>query len=78
MHLVFPILFLIICGFLIISSCYVSTMAVAVGTAVILSGIPVYYFTIQRPIPFLTAMSSKINVFCAKLFLCVPNNEKLD
>lgn len=77
-HLVFPILFLIICGFLIISSCYVSTAAVLVGTAVILSGIPVYYVTIYRPIPFLSSMSSKINEFCAKLFLCVPNNEKFD
>lgn len=74
----FPIIFLIICGFLIISSCYVSTMAVAVGTAVILSGIPIYYVTIQRPIPFLCSLSNKVYEFCAKLFLCVPNNEKLE
>lgn len=78
MHLVFPILFLVICGFLIISSCYVSMMTVAVGTAVILSGIPVYYVTIHRPIPFLCSVSAKINEFCAKLFICMPNNEKLE
>lgn len=77
-HLVFPILFLVICGFLIISSCYVSTMAVAVGMLVILSGIPIYYVTIARPNPFLCSISNKINDFCAKLFLCIPNTEKLD
>lgn len=77
-NLAFPIIFLVICGFLIISSCYVSTMAVGVGTAVILSGIPVYYVTIQRPIPFLCAFSHKINMLCAKLFLCMPNTEKVD
>lgn len=53
-------------------------MTVAVGTAVILSGIPVYYVTIHRPIPFLCSVSAKINEFCAKLFICMPNNEKLD
>lgn len=78
MNLAFPIIFLVICGFLIISSYYVARVAVAVGTAVILSGIPVYYVTIQRPIPFLSKISHKINVLCAKLFVCMPNNEKFE
>lgn len=69
---------MVTCGFLIISSCYVSTLAVGVGTAVILSGIPVYYVTIKRPISFLTRLSGSINQFCAKLFVCMPNTQKLD
>lgn len=75
---IIPIIYLLTCGFLVISSCYKSALEVGVGTAIIVSGIPVYYATIHRPIGFLTNTSQKINMFCAKFFVCVPNQEKFD
>lgn len=76
--LIIPCVYLVTCGFLVISSCYVSPMEVGIGTAIILSGIPVYYATIKRPVPVLTELSRQINTFCSKFFLCVPNQEKFD
>lgn len=75
---IIPIIYLLTCGFLVISSIYKSALEVGVGTAIILSGIPVYYTTIHRPIGFLTNTSQKLNTFCAKFFVCVPNQEKID
>lgn len=77
-NLIIPYLYLLTCGFLVISSCYKSPKEVGIGTAVILSGIPVYYATIHRPIPILTKTSQVINTLCAKFFVCVPNQEKID
>ncbi|XP_059607883.1 Y+L amino acid transporter 2 [Phlebotomus argentipes] len=77
-NLILPLTFLLTCGFLVISSCYVSPFEVGIGTAIILSGIPVYYATIHKPNSGLTAASQKLNNFCAKLFVCMPNTEKLD
>lgn len=37
-NLIFPIIFLITCGFLVISSCYVSPVEVGVGCVIIISG----------------------------------------
>jgi amino acid transporter len=37
-NLIFPIIFLITCGFLVISSCYVSPVEVGVGCIIIISG----------------------------------------
>lgn len=76
--IVVPTIYLITCSFLVISSCYVSPVEVSLASAVILSGIPIYYITIHRPIPFLTKISHTINVCCSKFFLCVPNQEKFD
>lgn len=76
--LIVPLTYLLICSFLVISSCYMEPIAVSAATAIILSGIPIYYFTIARPIPLLTQISHNINMFCAKLFMCVPNQEKFD
>lgn len=77
-YLFVPLLYLVTCGFLVISSCWKSPMEVGIGTAIILLGIPVYYATIHRPIPFLTNASHKLHIFCAKFFICVPNQEKFD
>uniref|UniRef100_U5EHX8 Putative amino acid transporter n=1 Tax=Corethrella appendiculata TaxID=1370023 RepID=U5EHX8_9DIPT len=77
-NLILPIIFLITCGFLVISSCYVSPIEVGVGLLVIISGIPVYYATIHNPFQCMTNFSHKINLFCAKLFVCMPNSEKVD
>ncbi|XP_055855170.1 Y+L amino acid transporter 2 isoform X1 [Episyrphus balteatus] len=75
-NLILPVIFLITCSFLVISSCLQSPVEVAVGTAIILTGIPVYYTTIHRPIGWLTRMSQSINLWCSKFFLCMPNQEK--
>lgn len=77
-NIIVPLTYLLICSFLVISSCYIEPVAVLSATAIILFGIPVYYITIARPIPFLTRMSRNFNLFCAKLFMCVPNQEKFD
>lgn len=77
-NIIVPLIYLLTCSFLVISSCYVSPLEVGLATLVILSGIPVYYVTIRHPIPLLTKLSQNINTFCSKLFLCVPNQEKFD
>ncbi|XP_055692939.1 Y+L amino acid transporter 2 [Lutzomyia longipalpis] len=77
-NLILPLTFMLTCGFLVISSCYVSPFEVGIGTAIIISGIPVYYATIHHPIAGLGTASQKINNFCAKLFVCMPNTEKID
>lgn len=77
-NLILPFIFLFTCGFLVISSCYVSPVEVGIGTAIILSGIPMYYATIHRPISCLTRISQGIYMWCAKFFICMPNQEKFD
>lgn len=46
MSIVLPIIFLIICVFLVTFPCYVSPWEVGVGVIVIISGIPVYWIFI--------------------------------
>lgn len=77
-NLALPVIFLIICLFLVISSAFQSPLEVGVGTAIILSGIPVYYITIHRPIAALTSLSDYIHTLCSKFFVCLPNQEKFD
>lgn len=77
-NLALPIIFLIICLFLVISSFFQSPIEVGIGTAIILSGIPIYYMTIHRPVEWLTNMSQAINMWCSKFFICMPNQEKFD
>lgn len=77
-NLFMPLIYLLTCGFLVISSCYVSPVEVGIGTGIVLSGIPVYYATIHHPVKWLTRLSHTINIMCAKLFLCMPNQEKFD
>uniref|UniRef100_A0A182QT17 Amino acid permease/ SLC12A domain-containing protein n=1 Tax=Anopheles farauti TaxID=69004 RepID=A0A182QT17_9DIPT len=76
--LVVPIVFLLTAGFLVIFSVFESPMEVGIGTLIILLGIPVYYVTIGKPWRWLTHKSQAFNRFCSKLFLCMPNSEKLD
>lgn len=76
--LLVPLIYLLTCSFLVISSVYKSPFEVGIATAIILSGIPIYYMTVHRPIPLLTQISYNINVLCSKLFMCVPNQEKFD
>ncbi|KAH8405387.1 hypothetical protein KR222_010288 [Zaprionus bogoriensis] len=77
-NMVLPIIYLIVCMFLVIASCTQSPVEVAVGTIVILSGIPIYYLTIHRPVEWLADTSQAINLWCSKFFVCMPNQEKFD
>ncbi|XP_076544477.1 L-type amino acid transporter minidiscs isoform X3 [Osmia lignaria lignaria] len=71
--IVLPIIFFVICAFLVTFPCYVSPWAVGVGVIIILSGIPVYWiFIYWRKKPKWLIMSShNLNMACAKLFMCV-------
>ncbi|CAB0008771.1 unnamed protein product, partial [Nesidiocoris tenuis] len=50
-NLILPILFFIICIFLVTLPCYVRPMEVGVGLIIIVSGIPVYYLFISQRAP---------------------------
>ncbi|XP_036326711.1 Y+L amino acid transporter 2-like [Rhagoletis pomonella] len=76
--LALPIIYLLTCLFLVISSVFQSPIEVGVGTTIILSGIPIYYLTIHRPVKWLTGLSQAINLWCSKFFICMPNQEKFD
>jgi len=77
-NLVLPIIYLIVCLFLVISSCKQEPFVVGLGTIIILSGIPVYYLTIHNPVKWLADTSQAINLWCSKFFICMPNQEKFD
>lgn len=71
---VLPVIFLVICAFLVIFPCYASPVEVGVGLAIILLGIPVYYVTIAwttKP-KWLQKLFDGFNGSCEKLFLCIP------
>jgi solute carrier family 7 (L-type amino acid transporter), member 5 len=73
-----PIIYLLTASFLVIASIFGSPTEVGVGVAIILLGIPVYYITIKKKVTWLEHCSQTLNTFCAKLFLCLPNTEKID
>ncbi|XP_077296852.1 L-type amino acid transporter minidiscs [Arctopsyche grandis] len=73
-----PIIFFIICTFLVTFPFYVSPFEVGVGLAFITLGIPVYLVTIywtNKP-HWLINASNSFNLGCAKLFMCVPEDSK--
>lgn len=76
--LILPIIYLIVCLFLVIASCTESPQEVGVGTIIILTGIPIYYLTIHKPVEWLANTSQAINMWCSKFFICMPNQEKFD
>ncbi|KAK1138117.1 hypothetical protein K0M31_002602 [Melipona bicolor] len=71
--IVLPIIFFIICAFLVIFPCYVSPWEVGVGVIIILSGIPMYCVFIywKKKPKWLIKSSHNFNMICAKLFMCV-------
>lgn len=71
--IVLPLIFFVICAFLVTLPIYVTPVEVGVGVAIILAGIPVYFVFIHwknKP-DWLTRWSHSFNVTCAKLFECV-------
>ncbi|KAK9872890.1 hypothetical protein WA026_020243 [Henosepilachna vigintioctopunctata] len=75
-----PCLFFIICLFLVTLPCYVKPLVVGIACGFILCGIPVYKVTIAwKGQPDWLKRSFKIfNDTCAKLFICVPEEEYKD
>lgn len=77
-NLLLPITFFVICAFLVTFPCYVSPWEVCVGLVFIACGIPVYFLTIgwkRKPLGLARAFDS-FNNACAKLFLCVPQDDE--
>lgn len=77
-NLCLPIVFFIICTFLVTFPCYVSPYEVGVGLAFIVAGIPVYFVTIyweNKPM-WLVKASNTFNLMCAKMFMCIPEDGK--
>lgn len=76
-NIVLPVVFFIICTFLVTFPCYVSPWEVGVGLVFIISGIPVYFVFIawQNKPRWLTSASDNFNSMCAKLFMCVLEDE---
>ncbi|KAG8231923.1 hypothetical protein J437_LFUL011392 [Ladona fulva] len=72
-NILLPIIFFIICAFLVTLPCYVSPWEVGIGLSIIASGIPVYLICIKwknKPC-WITQTSRFIHDFCAKTFMCV-------
>ncbi|XP_015519338.1 large neutral amino acids transporter small subunit 1 [Neodiprion pinetum] len=76
-YIALPIVFFMICVFLVVLPCYESPWEVGVGTVLILSGIPVYLIFIQwkRKPRWLVAASHELNMTCAKMFMCVHESK---
>ncbi|KAL0101805.1 hypothetical protein PUN28_019148 [Cardiocondyla obscurior] len=75
--IILPIIFFVICAFLVTFPCYVSPWEVGVGIIIILSGIPVYCIFIDwksKP-AWLVNGSHNFNMACAKLFMCVQEDK---
>ncbi|XP_048515196.1 large neutral amino acids transporter small subunit 2 isoform X2 [Athalia rosae] len=76
-YIALPIIFFVICVFLVVLPCYVSPWEVGVGTIFVLSGIPVYGIFIHwksKP-SWLVMASHKLNMTCAKMFMCVHESK---
>ncbi|XP_021934538.1 Y+L amino acid transporter 2 [Zootermopsis nevadensis] len=79
-NIIFPIIFFIICLFLVTLPFYVSPWEVGIGLVLIVSGVPVYLiFIYWKNKPFwLIRTSDAFNQVCAKMFLCVLEDGKRD
>lgn len=68
-HIVVPIVFVIICLFLIVMPCVEAPFEVGMGVLITLSGVPAYYFGVKW-----TAKPEKfVDVMSKFLFLCQCN-----
>ncbi|XP_015600329.1 Y+L amino acid transporter 2 isoform X1 [Cephus cinctus] len=75
--IILPIIFFIICAFLVTLPCYVTPWEVGVGLIFIFSGIPIYWIFIQwkKKPQWLVLKSHELNMICAKLFMCVQEEK---
>ncbi|XP_033333570.1 L-type amino acid transporter minidiscs [Megalopta genalis] len=75
--IVLPIIFFVICAFLVTVPCYVSPWEVGVGVIIILSGIPVYWIFIhwKKKPKWIVRSSHNLNMVCVKLFMCMQEQK---
>ncbi|XP_049949253.1 Y+L amino acid transporter 2 [Schistocerca serialis cubense] len=79
-QIIFPIIFFVICLFLVTVPCYVKPWEVSIGLSFIVSGIPMYLIFIywkNKPI-WLAKASGSFNLLCAKMFKCVMEDGKYE
>ncbi|CAD5216601.1 unnamed protein product [Bursaphelenchus okinawaensis] len=76
--LVWPIIFLLGCVFLIVFPIIQAPMDTAIGIGIMLTGVPVYFIFVlyRRKVPFIDRVMDDATVFAQKLFLVVPTEKK--
>ncbi|CAH2067004.1 unnamed protein product, partial [Iphiclides podalirius] len=77
-NLLLPVVFLIVCTFLVVFSCFTHPVEVGIGIAFIALGVPLFCIFIKwdnRPQWMHTACNA-FNMACSKMFLCLPEDSK--
>ncbi|KAI6202494.1 hypothetical protein M3Y96_00954900 [Aphelenchoides besseyi] len=76
--LVWPIIFLLGCLFLVIFPVIQAPMDTAIGIGIMLTGLPVYFLFIQLrgKISFIDHLMDDVTIFAQKLLLVVPSEKK--
>ncbi|KPI98693.1 Y+L amino acid transporter 2 [Papilio xuthus] len=76
--LVFPMIFLVVCTFLVVFSCFNNPMEVGIGVAFIAIGVPFFYVFIvwKDKLTWMQSACNSFNLTCSKLFLCLPEDSK--
>ncbi|XP_013133746.1 PREDICTED: large neutral amino acids transporter small subunit 1 [Papilio polytes] len=76
--LLFPMIFLVVCTFLVVFSCFKNPMEVGIGVAFIALGVPFFYVFVVRKdkLTWLQSACDSFNLTCSKAFLCLPENSK--
>ena len=77
-NLIFPIIFLLGCLFLVVFPIIQAPLDTAIGISIMLTGLPVYYLCIklQGKIKFVDAIMDHVTLFTQKLLLVLPVSEK--
>jgi L-type amino acid transporter 8 len=77
-NLIFPIIFLLGCAFLVIFPVIQAPLDTAIGIGIMLTGIPVYFVFVrlQDKIPFLGHLMDEATLFTQKLLLVIPTDKK--
>ncbi|CAF0937698.1 unnamed protein product [Brachionus calyciflorus] len=75
-NLIFPVLFLIVCLFLLVLTLYQFPNEVFFGLLLVISGVPIYYLTIvwKKKPKFLEKTSDQVTIFAQKIFLCIKED----
>jgi L-type amino acid transporter 5 len=79
-NIIFPILFVLICLFLIIFPCFDTPLVVGIGALITLSGMPVYYFGVvdqYKPLVYQNVMG-KLTEICQKIFVAAHEDEDVE
>ena len=79
-NIVFPIIFFLICGFLVLMPVFEEPQVVGVGLAIIISGVPIFilFITHRSKISFLDSAITKLDLLLQKLFYAVPDLDHED